>query len=86
MEMTNEQRIHNIVALLFGVDVKEITNATNLTNDLNADSLDQVELVMDVEDEFNLTIPDEEADKIKTVGEIVAWVNAHVVKELVART
>lgn len=86
MEMTNEQRIHNIVALLFGVDVKEITNATNLTNDLNADSLDQVELVMDVEDEFNLTIPDDEADKIKTVGEIVAWVNAHVVKELVART
>ncbi|MCK6465108.1 MAG: acyl carrier protein [Phycisphaerae bacterium] len=57
-----------------GVDKGEITAETSFVDDLNADSLDTVELVMELEDEFDTSIPDEEAEKIKTVGDAVAYV------------
>jgi acyl carrier protein len=57
-----------------GVDKSEITRETSFINDLNADSLDTVELVMEFEDEFDLSIPDEEAEKIQTVGAAIDYI------------
>ncbi len=62
-----EATVTDIVAEQMGVDKSEITRETNFANDLNADSLDTVELVMEFEDEFETSIPDEEAEKIQTV-------------------
>ncbi|MCH7595700.1 MAG: acyl carrier protein [Planctomycetes bacterium] len=56
------------------VDKGEISRETSFVNDLNADSLDTVELVMELEDEFDLTIPDEDAEKLKTVGEAMDYI------------
>ena len=64
-----EQKVIEIVSEQMGVDKSEITRETHFINDLNADSLDTVELVMEFEDEFELSIPDEEAEKIQTVGQ-----------------
>lgn len=69
-----ETAIIEIVAEQMGVDKAEINAKTSFVNDLNADSLDTVELVMEFEDEFELTIPDEEAEKIQTVGQAVDYV------------
>ena len=69
-----EQKIVEIVAEQMGVDKAEINSKTSFVNDLNADSLDTVELVMEFEDEFELTIPDDEAEKIQTVGQAVDYV------------
>ena len=63
-----------------GVDKAEITKDTNFVNDLNADSLDTVELVMEFEDEFETSIPDEEAEKIQTVGQAIDFIKAHMNK------
>ncbi len=63
-----EQKVINIISEQMGVDKSEITRETSFINDLNADSLDTVELVMEFEDEFDMSIPDEEAEKIQTVG------------------
>ncbi|MCH2148307.1 MAG: acyl carrier protein [Phycisphaerales bacterium] len=57
-----------------GVDRAEITRETSFANDLNADSLDTVELVMEFEDEFNTPIPDDEAEKIQTVGQAISYI------------
>jgi len=72
-----EQRIIEIVAEQMGVDKSEITRETSFVNDLNADSLDTVELVMEFEDEFELSIPDEEAEKIQTVGQAIDYIKEH---------
>ncbi|MEK6799829.1 MAG: acyl carrier protein [Planctomycetota bacterium] len=69
-----EQKVIGIVAEQMSVDKAEITRNTSFVNDLNADSLDTVELVMELEDEFDLTIPDEEAEKLKTVGEAIDYI------------
>jgi len=66
-----EEKVIEIVAEQMGVDKSEITRETSFVNDLNADSLDTVELVMEFEDEFELSIPDEEAEKIQTVGQAI---------------
>jgi len=63
-----EQKVIEIISEQMGVDKSEITRETSFINDLNADSLDTVELVMEFEDEFDMSIPDEEAEKIQTVG------------------
>jgi acyl carrier protein len=63
-----EKRVIDIISEQMGADKSEITRETSFINDLNADSLDTVELVMEFEDEFDLSIPDEEAEKIQTVG------------------
>jgi len=73
-----EQKVIQIVSEQMSVDKSEITRNTSFVNDLNADSLDTVELVMELEDEFDLTIPDEEAEKLKTVGEAIDYIVKHL--------
>jgi len=72
-----KDKVIKIVSDQMGVDKSEITMETSFVNDLNADSLDTVELVMEFEDEFELSIPDEEAEKIQTVGAAVEYINKH---------
>ena len=67
-------RVVGIVSDQMGVDKEQISLETSFVNDLGADSLDQVELVMLFEDEFKLDIPDEEAEKIQTVGDAVKYI------------
>ncbi len=69
-----EAKIIDIVAAQMGVDRGEISRGTSFTNDLNADSLDTVELVMEFEDEFETSIPDDQAEKIQTVGDAIAFI------------
>jgi acyl carrier protein len=69
-----EVKVIQIVSEQMSVDKGEITRQTSFVNDLNADSLDTVELVMELEDEFDMTIPDEEAEKLKTVGEAIDYI------------
>ena len=69
-----EAKVIDIVAEQMGVEKAEITRDTSFVNDLNADSLDTVELVMELEDEFETSIPDEEAEKIQTVGQAVDFI------------
>ena len=69
-----DTKVIEIVSEQMGVDKSEITRETHFINDLNADSLDTVELVMEFEDEFELSIPDEEAEKIQTVGQAIKFI------------
>lgn len=69
-----EAKVISIVAEQMGVDKSQITRNTSFVNDLNADSLDTVELVMELEDEFETSIPDEDAEKIQTVGQAVEFI------------
>ena len=75
-----ETKVIEIVSEQMGVDKSEITRETHFINDLNADSLDTVELVMEFEDEFELSIPDEEAEKIQSVSQAVDYIKAHMKK------
>ena len=72
-----EQRIKKIVAEQLGVNEAEVKNESSFVNDLGADSLDTVELVMALEEEFECEIPDEQAEKINTVQEAIDYVSAH---------
>jgi acyl carrier protein len=72
-----ETKVKEIVSEQMGVDKAQISRETHFINDLNADSLDTVELVMEFEDEFELSIPDEEAEKIQTVGQAIDYISAH---------
>jgi len=69
-----KKKVIDIISEQMGVDKSEITRETSFINDLNADSLDTVELVMEFEDEFDMSIPDEEAEKIQTVGAAVDYI------------
>ena len=73
-----EEKVIQIVSEQMSVDKGEIKRETSFVNDLNADSLDTVELVMELEDEFDLTIADEEAEKLKTVGEAIDYIKKHL--------
>ncbi|MCL2875349.1 MAG: acyl carrier protein [Azoarcus sp.] len=75
-----EQRVRKIVAEQLGVAEAEIKNEASFVDDLGADSLDTVELVMALEEEFECEIPDEEAEKITTVQQAIDYVNAHLKK------
>jgi len=75
-----EAKVKAIVAEQLGVDQAEITRETSFVSDLNADSLDTVELVMEFEDEFDMSIPDEEAEKIQTVGQAVDYIEQNAAK------
>ena len=72
-----EDKVLSIVSDQMGINRAEITRETSFINDLNADSLDIVELVMEFEDNFDMNIPDEEAEKIKTIGQAVDYIVAH---------
>jgi len=69
-----KDKVMKIVSEQMGVEKSELTLETSFVNDLNADSLDTVELVMEFEDEFELSIPDEEAEKIQTIGQAVDYI------------
>ena len=69
-----EAKVIEIVSEQMGVDKAEVSRETSFINDLNADSLDTVELVMEFEDEFDMSIPDEEAEKIQTVGAAIDYI------------
>ncbi|HJN06806.1 MAG TPA: acyl carrier protein [Bacteroidales bacterium] len=70
-------KVVSIIVDKLGVEESEVTNEASFTNDLGADSLDTVELIMEFEKEFNLSIPDEEAEKIETVGNAVTYIEEH---------
>ncbi|MBC5816239.1 MAG: acyl carrier protein [Candidatus Eremiobacteraeota bacterium] len=78
---TTFDKVKKIIVEQLGVDEEEVTPEASITDDLGADSLDQVELVMAFETEFNIDIPDEEAEKIKTVGDAVSRIDSTAVKE-----
>ena len=75
-----EQRVKRIVAEQLGVNEADIKNESNFVDDLGADSLDTVELVMALEEEFECEIPDEDAEKITTVQQAIDYVNANIKK------
>ena len=70
-------RVKTIIVDKLGVDEKEVTPQASFTNDLGADSLDTVELIMEFEKEFNIAIPDDQAEKIGTVGEAISYIEAN---------
>jgi acyl carrier protein len=74
---TIEERVKKIVMEQLGVKAEEVTNVASFVEDLGADSLDTVELVMALEEEFETEIPDEEAEKITTVQAAIDYVTAH---------
>jgi len=67
-------RVKAIIVDKLGIDEKEVTPEANFTNDLGADSLDTVELIMEFEKEFNIAIPDDQAEKIATVGDAITYI------------
>ncbi|MDR1814062.1 MAG: acyl carrier protein [Tannerella sp.] len=71
-------RVKAIIVDKLSVEESEVTNEASFTNDLGADSLDTVELIMEFEKEFNLSIPDDAAEKISTVGDAIAYIEAGV--------
>jgi acyl carrier protein len=72
-----EARVKEIITEQLGVDPSEVTPNASFVNDLGADSLDTVELVMALEEEFGMEIPDEEAEKIQTVGDAISYIKGH---------
>ena len=72
-----EEQVCNIICEQMGVNKDQLSAETSFINDLGADSLDQVELVMEFEEHFDLNIPEEEAEKIQTVGDAVKYIKEH---------
>ena len=75
-----EEKIKNIIAYQLGRKISNVTPEARLKEDLNADSLDAIELTMALENEFNISISDEDAEKLLTVGDVVAYIMQHCVK------
>jgi acyl carrier protein len=73
-----ESKVKSIIVDKLGVEESEVTIEASFTQDLGADSLDTVELIMEFEKEFNIAIPDEQAEKIQTVGEAVSYIESNV--------
>ncbi len=79
-EPSTEEKLKEMIIKQFGDSEKTVTLESSFVNDLEADSLDIVEFVMELEDEFDVNIPDEDAEKIKTVGDAVKYINEHTQK------
>lgn len=77
MSTTVEDRVKNIIAQQLGVDVKDVRLDSSFIDDLGADSLDTVELVMALEEEFNAEIPDSDAEHLTTVQKTIDYIKAH---------
>ena len=75
--MAVEDKVKEIIVEQLGVEANEVTPEASFSDDLGADSLDTVELVMALEEEFDVEIPDEDAEKIKTVGQAIEYVKKH---------
>ena len=75
--MSITKRVTKIIVEKLGVEESEVTPEASFTNDLGADSLDTVELIMELEKEFDISIPDEQAEKIQTVGQAVTYIEAN---------
>ena len=73
-----ENKVKEIIVDKLGVEESELTDSASFTNDLGADSLDTVELIMEFEKEFNVSIPDEDAEKISTEGDAIAYLKNNV--------
>jgi acyl carrier protein len=78
---STEERVIDIVCENLGVSKDQVTRNTSFIEDVGADSLDIVELVMELEEEFEITIPDEQAEKIKTVGEAIDYIDRELQKK-----
>ena len=76
--MASEKRVKEIIIEQLGVKPDEVTNEASFVDDLGADSLDTVELVMALEEEFDIEIPDEDAEKIVTVADATNYIDKHV--------
>lgn len=74
--LTTEDKVKNIIVEQLNVDAEAVSPDANFVEDLGADSLDIVELVMTMEEEFDLEIPDEDAEKIKSVGDVINYVKS----------
>lgn len=72
-----KKRVVSIIVDKLGVEESEVTQEASFTNDLGADSLDTVELIMEFEKEFNIAIPDDQAENIQTVGAAVSYIEEH---------
>lgn len=70
-------KVKAIIVDKLGVEESEVTNAASFTNDLGADSLDTVELIMEFEKEFGISIPDDQTEKIATVGDAISYIEAN---------
>ena len=79
--MIIEEQIIDIIASKLGVPVSEITPEASFTGDLGADSLDTVELIMDFEKKFSISIPEEDTDQIKTVGDALSYIHQKVAQK-----
>ena len=75
-----EEKVKKIIDDKLGVDEAEVTAEASFTNDLGADSLDTVELIMEFEKEFDISIPDEQAEKIQTVGQAISYLESQINK------
>ena len=73
-----ESKVRDIIVDKLGVDAAEVSAEKSFTGDLGADSLDTVELIMELENEFGIAIPDDDAEKIATVGDAVAYIEQHL--------
>ncbi len=74
---TIEEKVREIIVDKLGVDAADVVAEASFTNDLGADSLDTVELIMDFENKFGISIPDDQAEKIATVGDAIAYIEEH---------
>ena len=81
MSVSSEKRVIEIVCEHLAVDKEKVKRETSFIEDIGADSLDIVELVMELEEEFDITIPDDQAEKIKTVGEAVDYIDNELKKK-----
>ena len=71
------EKVKQLIVEKLSVDANDVKDEASFTNDLGADSLETVELMMDLEREFGITIPEEESEKISTVGDAIAYIEAH---------